>query len=412
MSHQNAEPPAVATDLTTCYGFLAYLNREVDSGWARDNYLDITALTLTGAKISVPLPSADKLGPTFALFPLQKLFGIGDVHHLEKREERDYQKQCLQNDSYKKELQDYIDDLLRQTSCKIWLSWHNRHEWREHIYRCQGLVEKCCEDLVSELVPEQTTANIIAINKEAFDNPERFSENATDSHRRVYTADVVRRGLVYRHVCAVRNLQQLLHQTRRIPPPPKDPVRQREHILGFEPFLLADIIREHTDNADTGWMRVGQWVEAVESVRHALKRCPRNLGRFQRTQGELDSAAKLAGKIADKLELSAATRTVHRWARILGAGIGGGIGAAVALLLASYLDFLRNPNDITRGIAIFAGGFGGAMLGQAIPEWVVPILMKRDSDPRVAALRLAKRGPEYVRSSMTLDVPSEAPPSQ
>lgn len=400
-SRQGKELLEVATDLTSWYGFLAYLTGDLSTSWARNNYLDVTVMTLIGADIRIPIPPADKRGPAYELRPLRARFEFATEVGSAKDDGLEYQAAWLHNPAKAKTLRDFLNDLTRDKSYDDWLSWHIRREWPQHILRCHGLVEKGYEDLVSILVPELTVEEIKDVNKRALKDPEGFSAAATDTDRRLFTADVMRRGVYYKRIAELLNRQQLLHQTRRIPISAADGVDQHLLVLGFEPFLLAQLIQMHTNVAVRRVKKVAEWIESVDAGSAALLqkwKLP-NPTEFEANEKELNFAADEIGQLSKDLEFSIGRHEVNKAVELVGVGIGSGVCTGVGLIVDKLLG--------GGGAVTLLGSMLGGVLGHEAGEAIKARLAKIRGDPLHAARELASAGPALVRSSLVLREPSE-----
>ena len=142
MPHGKTMPHKVATDLTTIYGFLAYLTGDVtrNDSWARDNYLDLTVLVLMGADIAVPLPHRDTSGPAYEIYSLGGFFADFRSQDDAQREKAiEYQNTIVDEKAKAHQLRKHLEKIMEQDQFETWLNWHKANEWREHIYRLKGI---------------------------------------------------------------------------------------------------------------------------------------------------------------------------------------------------------------------------------------------------------------------------------
>lgn len=391
---KNTEGLEIATDLTSWYGFLAYLTGDLTTSWACDNYLDITVLSLINADVRTPLPPADSDGPGYDLSPLNNRFNNSLVNPSARAEGLKYQKSYLHDASNVEALRNFLKDILADDSYEPWITWHIEKEWPEHIRRCKGLTEKGYEDLVTVLVPELTTKDIIAINDRAFKNSDSFSAACNEIDRRLFTADFLRRGLYYRRVTELMGRQQVLHQARRLPISTSSGGVQNL-VLGFKPFLLSEIIRMHSANATTRSAQVATWIECVDKARIALSQYSgvQSVENFSADQKTLDSDVDVVVRISKQLSFSTTQKEVNMIAERIGVAIGGVIGAAAGLVV----------DPIGTAVATLVSGGIGGYLGHELGKSFENNMIKISGDTETKARKLASAGPGMVRSSLLLN---------
>lgn len=390
------ELPEVATDLTSWYGFLAYLVYGLDTEWARNNYLDITVLRLIGADLRCPLPPADPVGPGFELQPLRDHFGLATDDSAVKAAAKEHQEKRVRDPLKAQALRKFLDALIhRDESWPGWLSWHREHEWSQHFNRCHGLVEEGNEHLVSILVPEVTADKIIDINKQAVNDP-GFCKAATAQHERLFTADVMIRGVYYEYVARALGREHVFHQTRRTPIAPEDGIRERTLVLGFEPFVLARLVKQHTEKVAGRQERVAAWAKAVGDAKTPLSHIWKlqSPDSIDLSKKALNAAAVRVGRMLDEMEFSVKTR-VHQAAEHISAGIGSGAGFALGFALETFIG----GSGFSGGLL---GGTAGAILGSVLEPVKGDVLAKWFGRPSHAARRIASKGPARVRSSLIL----------
>ncbi len=256
----------VAMDVTTLYGFLAYVCGDVGKAtWAYDNYMDLTVLMLLGADPVIHFPQRASR-PALDLLPLKPYFQKPDST-AEEAAATAFKREYLGAESNIALLRDFIKDTIGDPKFAIWLKWHRKREWKEHIERFNGLIRDEDEqhlEYVTRLA-DLRVDQIRRINDFAYANRRAVPSDA--DMERAYVADIVVRGVGYEHIAVSRSLKYWPHQVRR-----RSALGGHREILSadYTLFLLAEAIRRSATIVYGRRDRVAYWLDAVVQTREAL----------------------------------------------------------------------------------------------------------------------------------------------
>lgn len=205
-------------DLTSIYGAQIALTTDGRNEWARRSFYDLSLLLLLHDNIHVPLPDY-KPEPSELLRYLMETFG--DKFKL-SNETNKLAVEFMQHLFQQPEVIDYfkieLDLLSINKEYENWIDWHAHNEWRSHIKRLGGMVNESSIPYLPGILSNKklniTEPLIREINSNTCVEPDICLKDL-DFYGRMFTGDVLIRGVYYDLLAPLTNAQVVHHSVRR-----------------------------------------------------------------------------------------------------------------------------------------------------------------------------------------------------
>jgi hypothetical protein len=211
----------VHIDNTSLFGLAMAYSVDSIPLWAFNSFSDITCLMLKADEVSVSPPESAKYPPNVLIAPI---FRVAKHAHFEKprrdkaedraskRIERELPGICAK----------YLSLLNNKDEADSWLDWHITFEWAEHIKRLGGMIEEKNAENVSRMsgleqkeIEELNLRCRAASLNDVIDIRKLFDQNEVESLKKMFTADVLLRGISYEELARLHSSKLVLHSTRR-----------------------------------------------------------------------------------------------------------------------------------------------------------------------------------------------------